>query len=49
MLNVKGMRFPIEVILEHLTKPLNASPANEYAGKREKRPVDTGTAFVADA
>lgn len=49
MLNVKGMRFPIEVILERLTKPLNAFPADEYAGKRENSLVFIGTAFVADA
>ena len=33
---------------ERLTKPLNVSPADEYAGKREKRLVDIGTAFAAD-
>lgn len=40
--------FLIEIILEHLTKPLNVSPADGYAGKREKRLVDISTAFVAD-
>ena len=46
---LKECVFPIEVILERLTKPLNVSPADEYAGKREKRLVDIGTEFVADA
>ena len=35
--------------LERLTKPLNVSPADEYAGKREECLMDIGTALVADA
>ena len=37
------------VDLERLTKPLNVSPTDEYAGKQEKCLVDIGTALVADA
>ena len=35
--------------LERLTKPLNVSPADEYAGKREECLMDIGTALIADA